>query len=417
MSHPFTESDLTEPHQSLVVGRRLLEVLVDAHRSGAPVALIGDLNDALKAAFLVPHNEHAHEAVARAADSLGDRYGPTNNEVIVFRDELDQLAAHRTLNWAGTEDARARYLVRSDGMGRPRTPISANDRFIATFNLVIADVAYGSNDGHQPVAFADHGLGAALEFAIQSEAKWRLWELRGLVAEIAGFRTARIGSARKPEKRTLDWRNFAFGCYRKAQEHAPDSERERIDERHCLGSSEPRSRSNHTAHLQPFGSVAWFLDTTKYSADVLEAVDLAQIRGAFGTLNEQGEGVCFDCGPSGPDLLLGLFLVDGCHAQAILSDLGVHEVQLRDAVQEVKREVPRSMTPGTVIHSLHAASDRAAMSDQKLIGGEHLLHALAFPRAQTAAKQVLTKLGITPQQIRQGVDAASPPSRGPVATL
>jgi hypothetical protein len=420
MSHPFTPSDLAEQQQSLVVWRGLLESLVDAHRSGAPVALIGDLNEALKTAFLVPDNHKAHWAAASAADALNARYRDTHPGVVAFRGELYQLAAHRSLKWDGPAEGRAYYLKqfgRTQHATVSRSPISADDRFITTLNFVMADVAYGCGMPTHPVVRADASLRLALESAKHDAIEWRLWELRALVAEVAGFRFARSGSERGSEKRTQSWRNRASESYREAEGLAEADDRERVKLRHSNGNHEPRSRSNPSAHLQPHGSVAWFLDTTAYSADLLEAIDLAQIRGAFGNLNKQGGGYCFDCSPSGPDLLLGLFLVDGGQAQAILAGLGVHEVQLREAVEEVKRDVPRNITPGTILHALHAASDRAAMSDRTLAGSEHLLHALASSSRQTPAKQVLAKLDITPEHIKQGVDDASPRSRGPVATL
>jgi Clp amino terminal domain, pathogenicity island component len=396
----FTSTDLSEPQQSLVAGRRILEILVEMHRDGSPQEVI---NKAERALAIASAQGRTHESAARAAEFLEDQRKSEFDERTDLRELrglLYELAAQRTYMWKGRQDLRQSYL---DKAARTRFPsdaerptIAVDDAFIGVVDDVLAAVVNVGPDA--PVGNALDALRTQASFVAGDPGlAARIGELEGLVHELAGFREARWPDAQAgSEKRTRDRRDLAKRAYVRAAATAPaDEDKQRVSGRHSA------------YHLSPHGWAAAKVDAERFSEDLQEAIDLAQVRHTLGMSGVRGSGTRF----TDADLLLGLYLAEGGKAHKILSSLGVDEQTLRDAIRAVKQDLPANTTPeGLMLEAaLQTAAEKARRCGYQQVGGEHLLNALATPSFRpTPASRVLAELGISPQQIRRQVDAASP---------
>ena len=162
--------------------------------------------------------------------------------------------------------------------------------------------------------------------------------------------------------------------------------------------------------MHPYGSASSVIETAKFSPDLLEAIDLAHLRGTFGVREGSGARI----GLTDADLLLGLFLAEDGKAHEVLAGLGVGEEALRQAVRGAKADPDTKISPeGLMLEAvLHMAAARATSSGYGQVGGEFLLHAVTTCHGRTPAKLALEQLNLKPQQVRNQVDAVSPSRHG-----
>ena len=107
------------------------------------------------------------------------------------------------------------------------------------------------------------------------------------------------------------------------------------------------------------------------------------------------------------DLLLGLLIEEGGVAGRVLRELGLDVERVRDIIQRVTQDAPRTDPNGKVNLDadtqkvLEYSIDEARGFGHHYIGTEHLL--LALTRSEGTVKFVFDKLGLTPDQIRKQV--------------
>ena len=107
------------------------------------------------------------------------------------------------------------------------------------------------------------------------------------------------------------------------------------------------------------------------------------------------------------DLLLGLLIEEGGVAGRVLRELGLDVERVREIIQRVTQDAPRSDPSGRVNLDadtqkvLEYSIDEARGFGHHYIGTEHLL--LALTRSEGTVKFVFDKLGLTPDQIRKEV--------------
>ena len=107
------------------------------------------------------------------------------------------------------------------------------------------------------------------------------------------------------------------------------------------------------------------------------------------------------------DLLLGLLIEEGGVAGRVLRELGLDVERVREIIQRVTQDAPRSDPSGRVNLDadtqkvLEYSIDEARGFGHHYIGTEHLL--LALTRSEGTVKFVFDKLGLTPEQIRKEV--------------
>jgi hypothetical protein len=392
----------------MIVGRRLLEVLVNMYRDGAPSEVIADVEHAMELAASSSQRTTYLDA-ALAAEYLEEHQGGDyeRTDVREIRGMLYEIAAYRTLMWQGTETLRQEYLDRARQTLFPsdveRQPIAADDHYIGIVHQVLAEISKAAIDSDKPVGSAHQQLRLEARLA-QDGYAGKLREIHAIASELAGYRLARFGDDGGCEARARTWRDRARRYYVQCEQLAGgDEDRQRI-----------KGRQSHV-HLVRHGFIAPHVDTSKFSHNLQEAIDLAQVRRCLGFKN----GTDHRVGLTDADVLLGLYLVEGSEARHILSSLGVREQQLRDAVRSANENPPRSVTPaGLMIQAvLHTATERAQGRGYKQIGTEHLLYALTATYGATPAKAALERLAVDPRQIQQKVNAVSPDIRGGVVSL
>ncbi len=107
------------------------------------------------------------------------------------------------------------------------------------------------------------------------------------------------------------------------------------------------------------------------------------------------------------DLLLGLLLEEGGVAGRVLRELGLDVERVREIIQRVTQDAPRTDPTGKVNLDadtqkiLEYSIDEARSFGHHYIGTEHLL--LALTRSEGTVKFVFDKLGLLPDQIRKQV--------------
>ena len=107
------------------------------------------------------------------------------------------------------------------------------------------------------------------------------------------------------------------------------------------------------------------------------------------------------------DLLLGLLIEEGGVAGRVLRELGLDVERVREIIQRVTQDAPRTDPTGKVNLDadtqkvLEFSIDEARGFGHHYIGTEHLL--LALTRSEGTVKFVFDKLGLTPDQIRKQV--------------
>ncbi len=107
------------------------------------------------------------------------------------------------------------------------------------------------------------------------------------------------------------------------------------------------------------------------------------------------------------DLLLGLLIEEGGVAGRVLRELGLDVERVREIIQRVTQDTPRTDPTGKVNLDadtqkvLEFSIDEARGFGHHYIGTEHLL--LALTRSEGTVKFVFDKLGLTPDQIRKQV--------------
>ena len=108
------------------------------------------------------------------------------------------------------------------------------------------------------------------------------------------------------------------------------------------------------------------------------------------------------------DLLLGLLIEEGGVAGRVLRDLGLDVERVREIIQRVTQDAPRTDDPSGRVNLdadtqkvLEYSIDEARGFGHHYIGTEHLL--LALTRSEGTVKFVFDKLGLTPDQIRKEV--------------
>ena len=404
----LTQSDLLEPHQSIIVGRRLLEAHVGMYRGGAPSEVIADVEHAMELAASSSQRT-AYLDAALAAEYLEEHQGGDyeRTDVREIRGMLYELAAYRTLMWHGIGSLRQEYLDRARQTLFPsdveRPPIATDDHYIGIVDQVLAEVSKAGINSDKPVGSAHQILRLETGLA-QDGYGGKLREIHALACELAGYRVARFGDDAACEARARAWRDRARRYYLQCEQLADgDEDRRRIN-----------GHQSHV-HLVRHGFIAPHVDTSKFSPNLQEAIDLAQVRRGLGFKN----GTDHRVGLTDADILLGLYLVEGSEARLILSSLGVREQPLRDAVRSANENPPRSVTPeGMMIEAvLHKATERAQGHGYKQVGTEHLLYALTATYGATPAKAALAQLRVDPKQIQQKVDAVSPDIRGSAVSL
>ena len=105
------------------------------------------------------------------------------------------------------------------------------------------------------------------------------------------------------------------------------------------------------------------------------------------------------------DLLLGLLIEEGGVAGRVLRELGLDTERVREIIQRVTQDAPRTDPTGRVNLDadtqkvLEYSIDEARGFGHHYIGTEHLL--LALTRSEGTVKLVFDKLGLTPDQIRK----------------
>jgi hypothetical protein len=109
------QSDLAATHQSLVVGRRMMEILVDGYRNRESDVAIADLDHALTIAF-PSQGQCSHLEAANAAKFLALNHSGENDreDSRAFQGLMYELAAERSLKGGAGEETCQEYLAQAE---------------------------------------------------------------------------------------------------------------------------------------------------------------------------------------------------------------------------------------------------------------------------------------------------------------